>query len=197
MVQVITNLLERSDNERSSATVSGRGSARSPTSAAAAWGRTRSTNTSSAAAAGARARGQEGLQRSQSRYIPPAARAAAAAAAAEAGAAPGTIGTSSSSGGIQPWRRKTSTTSGLPGDRGPDVDRDGYDTRGGAAVGDSSFPAGRTGDGSRGSAGLGEFLREEEEGGREEEEEEEKDESDDDEEMFELEMSAVVEAVEG
>eukprot|EP00752_Nemacystus_decipiens_P001323 g1313.t1 len=199
--QVIANLLGQSDKERSTTTASGRGSARSPTAAAAAWGRTRSSNASPAV-------GQEVLQRSQSRYIPPAARAAAAAAAAaEAGAAPGTTGTSSSSAdgaaagaGVQPWRRRTSTWSGLPEDRGPDVDGDdcsGYNARGGGGggMGDSSFAAGRTGDGSRGSAGFGEIR-----GGGQEEEDgrgEGENESDDDEEMFELEISAVVEAVEG
>lgn len=89
-----------------------------------------------------------------------------------------------------------------------DVDGDGSqrDTRSGA-VGDSdnSFAAGRTTDESRGSAGFGDFLRagrdggtpEEEKRGAEEGEGEEEEESDDDEEMFELEMSVVVEAVEG
>lgn len=199
-VQVIANLLEQSDMERS-ITVSGRGGpARSPTPAAAAWGRTRSVAASSTAG-----REGEGLQRTQSRYIPPAARAAAAAAAAaaEVGAAgdsnrpcpPGTDGTSSGGGGVQPWRRKASTMGGLPEDRGPDVDGDGYDTRGDDGGDNSSVATERAGDDSRGSAGFVDFRRGEENGEREEDEEE--DESDDDEEMFELEMSTVVEAVEG
>ncbi|CAN0454317.1 unnamed protein product, partial [Ectocarpus sp. 8 AP-2014] len=187
--QVIAALLKQSEKARS--TSSGIGAVgNTPWPGAGAWSRARNN-----------ADPIQGKERSPSRYIPPAARAAAAAAAAaEAAAAAAASGPSDSAGGgdrdtpevksttsaVQPWRRKTSTWTGLSEDRGPDVDIDGVGRSGGISAAASVGRGGEKGDGKfgDGSAQAGS-------GPGHEEEEEEEDDEDFDNEIFELEVVGV------
>lgn len=119
--QVVTALLkEHADNGRGSGIGSGSGKAMTP-----AWSRTRSADSASAG---------PGKQRITNRYVPPAARkySSPVAAAVEA---PGSgddedsdYGGGGGGGAFRPWRRRTSTWSGISEERGPDVGEDGRAT---------------------------------------------------------------------
>lgn len=115
--QVVTALLkERADNGRGSGSGSGSGKTMTP-----AWSRTRSADSASAG---------PGKQRITNRYVPPAARQYSSPVAATAEAPGSGDGEDSDGGGgaFRPWRRRTSTWSGLSEERGPDVGEDGRAT---------------------------------------------------------------------
>lgn len=179
---MIAALLKESEKTRS--TSSGVGAVgNTPWPGAGAWSRARNN-----------ADPNQGKERSPSRYIPPAARAAAAAAEAAAASGPSdsagggdsdTPEFKSTTSAVQPWRRKTSTWTGLSEDRGPDVDIDGVGRSHG------SSPAATVGrGGEEGHGKFGDGSAQAGSGPRHEEEEEEDDE-DFDNEIFELEVVGV------
>ncbi|CAM9687063.1 unnamed protein product [Ectocarpus sp. 4 AP-2014] len=179
--QVIAALLKENEKSRSIGAVGN-----TPWPGAGAWSRARKTADPS-----------QGKERSPNRYVPPAARAAAAAAAAAEAAAAASGPTDSAGGGdrdtpelkstasaVQPWRRKTSTWTGLSEDRGPNVDIDGV----GRSDGSSAAAAVRRG-GEEGHGKFGDGFAQAGSGlGHEEEEE---DDDDFDNEIFELEVVGV------